>query len=82
MKKQINISKKLLGSALALGMAASMTAQVSAQANNGINQVFVDTVAHTEEHKCGAGKCGSGKCGKDGKQPTTPAPTTTPAPKH
>jgi uncharacterized low-complexity protein len=82
MKKQINISKKLLGSALALGMAASMTAQVSAQANNGINQVFVDTVAHTEEHKCGAGKCGSGKCGKDGKKPTTPAPTTTPAPKH
>ena len=45
MKKQINISKKLLGSALALGMAASMTAQVSAQANNGINQVFVDTEA-------------------------------------
>jgi uncharacterized low-complexity protein len=82
MKKQINISKKLLGSALVLGMAASMTAQVSAQANNGINQVFVDTVAHTEEHKCGAGKCGSGKCGKDGKKPTTPAPTTTPAPKH
>jgi uncharacterized low-complexity protein len=82
MKKQINISKKLLGSALALGMAASMTAQVSAQANNGMNQVFVDTVAHTEEHKCGAGKCGSGKCGKDGKKPTTPAPTTTPAPKH
>ena len=77
MKKQINISKKLLGSALALGMAASMTVQVSAQANNGINQVFVDTVAHTEEHKCGAGKCG-----KDGKKPTTPAPTTTPAPKH
>jgi uncharacterized low-complexity protein len=82
MKKQINISKKLLGSALALGMAASMTAQVSAQANNGMNQVFVDAVAHTEEHKCGAGKCGSGKCGKDGKKPTTPAPTTTPAPKH
>ena len=82
MKKQNNISKKLLGSALALGMAASMAAQVSAQANNGINQVFVDTVAHTEEHKCGAGKCGSGKCGKDGKKPTTPAPTTTPAPKH
>ncbi|MBU6197433.1 MAG: hypothetical protein KGO93_07720 [Cyanobacteria bacterium REEB446] len=78
----MNISKKLLGSALALGMAASMTAQVSAQANNGVSQVFVDTVAHTEEHKCGAGKCGSGKCGKDGKKPTTPAPTTTPAPKH
>lgn len=72
MKKSINISKKLIGSAIAISMAASMTTQVSA-AKADLNQIFVDTVANSADHKCGAGKCGSGKCGaKDSKKTETP----------
>jgi uncharacterized low-complexity protein len=74
MKKTINVSKKLLGSTLALGVATTLGASaittpkinVSQDAILSISEVASHAVVlgHGGDHKCGEGKCGEGKCGE------------------
>ncbi len=76
-------SKKLMGAALALGLAANSAQAIQApDASNIGAAAFIaiseissatDVLAHGGEHKCGEGKCGKehkcgeGKCGKEHK---------------
>lgn len=66
MKKKINISKKLLGSALAIGITANLAANAVSNNALSIGEIADQAVVmnHDGDHKCGEGKCGEGKCGE------------------
>lgn len=68
MKNKINISKKLLGSALAIGITANLAANAVSNVNSSlaISELADHSVVmnHGGDHKCGEGKCGEGKCGE------------------
>ncbi len=75
-------SKKLMGAALALGLATSgaqafsVPSEIGSSAFIAVNEISspMDIIAHGAEHKCGEGKCGEGKCGAaKSAKPATPA---------
>ncbi len=77
-------SKKLMGAALALGLATSgaqafsVPSEIGSSAFIAVNEISspMDIIAHGGEHKCGEGKCGEGKCGAAKPATATPAAKT------
>lgn len=70
MKKKVNISNKLLGSALALGLVSTLSAsaivspQINTDSSLSINELPANSLLLSEgtgDHKCGEGKCGGSK---------------------
>lgn len=74
MKKKIKLSKKLLGTALAIGLGTSLAANSisTPQPASGEDALFsmVELSSHqnllsNDDHQCGEGKCGEHECGED-----------------
>lgn len=72
MKKKVNISKKLLGTTLVIGLTAGLNAgAVNLSSDTILTAVELPShaVMHEagDDHACGEGKCGDDhECGEDG----------------